>query len=189
MATTTTTGTEVPGGKASFPPFDTSTFAPQLVWLAITFTLLYYVMSRIALPRIADVVDERANRIKRDLDAAERLKNETEKAIASYEQALADARGKAGDIARETRARLAADVEREKNAIEAQIAAQASAAEARIAATKDKALASVNDIALGTAGAIVGRLLGDEPGPEEVRRALASGSAPASGARLAVAGE
>jgi F-type H+-transporting ATPase subunit b len=166
----TTTGTEVPGGN--FPPFNPNTFAPQLVWLAITFTLLYVILSRVALPRIADVLDERANRIKRDLDAAERLKAETDKAIASYEDALGAAKGKASEIARETRAKLAADVDREKLAIETSLTAKTNEAEARIGAMKSKALASVNDIAVTTAAAIVGRLTGTEPGPEEVKRAL-----------------
>lgn len=171
MATNTTTGTEAPG-KSNFPPFNTDTFAPQLVWLALTFGLLYVVLSRVALPRIADVIDERANRIKRDLDAAERLNAETDKAIAGYEDTLAIAKAKAGELARETRAKLAADTEREKASIEASLAAKAADAEARIQAMKSKALSSVNDIAVTTAAAIVGQLTGTEPGPEEVKRAL-----------------
>lgn len=174
MASKTTTGTEAPGGKANFPPFNTDTFAPQLIWLALTFGLLYFVLSRVALPRIADVIDERANRIKRDLDAAERLKAETDKAIASYEDALGTAKTKAGEIARETRSKLAADVDREKSEIEAQLSAKAAEAEARINAMKEKALGNVNDIAVTTAAAIVGHLTGTEPGPEEVKRALTS---------------
>lgn len=172
MASKTTTGTEAPGGKSNFPPFNTDTFAPQLIWLAITFGLLYFVLSRVALPRIADVIEERANRIKRDLDAAERFKVETDKAIASYEDTLGQAKAKAGELARETRAKLTADVDREKAAIEAQLANKANEAEARIGAMKSKALSNVNEIAVTTAAAIVGQLTGTEPGPEEVKRAL-----------------
>ncbi|NJM55036.1 MAG: F0F1 ATP synthase subunit B [Verrucomicrobiae bacterium] len=173
MASKTTTGTEVPGGKPSFPPFDTSTFAPQLVWLALTFGLLYFVLSRVVLPRIADVIDERANRIKRDLDAAERLKVETDKAIATYEDALGAAKTKANQIAAETRAALTADTDREKLSVESQLNARLAEAETRIAAMKTKALGSVNDIAVSTASAIVGRLIGDEPTADEMKRALA----------------
>lgn len=170
-----TTGTqahgEAPGGN--FPPFNPATFAPQLVWLALTFTALYLIMSRKALPRIAEVLNERANRIQRDLDAAERLKAETDKALASYEQSLADAKSNAGNIAKDTRAKLAAAVEKDKVAIDAEMNAKIADAEARIAATKTKALASVNDIATSTASAIVARLLGHEASPEEIKRALA----------------
>ncbi|MDZ4843333.1 MAG: F0F1 ATP synthase subunit B' [Hyphomicrobium aestuarii] len=172
MASKTTTGTEAASGP-NFPPFKTETFAPQLVWLALTFGMLYFVLSRIVLPRIADVIDERANRIKRDLDAAERLKVETDKAIAGYEDALAVAKNKANQIAGETRAALTADTDREKLSIESQLNARLADAETRISAMKTKALSSVNDIAGTTAVAIVGRLVGDEPSADELKRALA----------------
>lgn len=169
------TGTEAHGdAHGSFPPFDPAHFAPQLFWLVLTFVTLYLVMSRKALPRISDVLEERANRIKRDLDAAERLKGETDKALATYEQALADAKSRAGAIAKDTRAQLAADVEREKAAADTQMNAKVAEAETRIAATKTKALASVNDIAAETAKAVVAKLIGHEPTPDEIRQALAS---------------
>jgi F-type H+-transporting ATPase subunit b len=168
------TGTQAPGGAGggSFPPFNPETFAPQLIWLALTFGALYFIMSRKALPRIADVIEERANRIKRDLDAAERLKGETDKAISTYEQALGDAKSSAGAIAKDTRAKLTADVDREKTAVDAQMNAKIVEAEARIAATKNKALASVNEIASSTAAAVVARLIGHEPTVDELKRAL-----------------
>lgn len=173
MASKTTTGTEAPGGNAGFPPFNPDTFAPQLVWLAITFGLLYFVMSRIALPRIADVLDERANRIKRDLDAAERLKIETDKAIASYEDALGQAKAKANQIAGDTRSRLSAETDSEKKSIEGQLNVKLAEAETRIVAMKQKALASIDTIAADTATAIVDRIAGTPPSADEVRRALA----------------
>jgi F-type H+-transporting ATPase subunit b len=168
-----TTGTEAPGGSGSFPPFNPDTFAPQLVWLALTFGALYFVMSRKALPRIADVLEERANRIKRDLDAADRLKTETDKALASYDQALSDAKSNANSIAKDTRAQLAADIDTQKAALDAQMTLKVADAEKRIAATKTKALASVSDIAASTATAIVDRLIGHVASADEVKRALA----------------
>jgi F-type H+-transporting ATPase subunit b len=167
-----TTGTEAPAGSANFPPFNPETFASQLIWLTLTFTALYVIMSRFALPRIGDVLEERANRIKRDLDAAERLKGETDKAISAYEKALGDAKVSASAIAKETRTKLAADVDSEKAAIDVRMNAKIAEAEARIAATKTKALASVNDIAASTAAAIVGRLTGQDASPDDVKRAL-----------------
>ena len=174
MAGKQETGTEAPGGApaGAFPPFDSQSFAPQLVWLALTFGALYLLMSRKALPRIADVMEERANRIKRDLDAAERLKGETDKALATYEQALGDAKASASGIAKDTRAKLAADVEKEKASVDAQMNVKITEAEARIAATKTKALASVNEIASSTAAAVVARLIGHEPTADEIKRAL-----------------
>ncbi|MGD9828575.1 MAG: F0F1 ATP synthase subunit B, partial [Hyphomicrobiaceae bacterium] len=163
MAAPTKTGTGVghpPPSGGNFPPLDTSTFVPQLIWLAISFGLLYLLMSRIALPRIGQVIEERRERIQRDLDAAERLKGETEQALAAYEQALAQARAKAHGIASGERERLAADGERERQRVEQQLAAQLADADKRIAATKTKALAQINEVAADTAGAVVKALIG-----------------------------
>jgi F-type H+-transporting ATPase subunit b len=170
-------GTAVPhdAGQAKvFPPLDPSTFAPQLIWLAIAFTALYILLSKFALPRVGDVIEERRDRIKRDLDTAERLKDDTQTALKAYEKSLADARANASGIAKETRDRLSGESDKEKVAIDKQIAAKLAEAEARISSTKTKALASVNDVAADTAGAMVKQLIGADVSADEVKRALAS---------------
>ena len=171
-----TTGTAVPAdqhGSGGFPPFNPHTFSSQLIWLAITFGALYLLLKRVALPRVGEVINERRDRIVRDLDAAERLKGETDKALAGYEQALADAKSKAGAIAKEAHAKLSADMDREKGNVETQIAAKLADAETRIGAMKSRALAQVNDIATDTAAAVVAQLGGGQVTADEVRRALA----------------
>jgi len=160
------------GHAKVFPPLDPGTFAPQLVWLALTFGLLYLVLKRVVLPRVGEVIEERGDRIKRDLAQAEKLKADTEKALASYEQALGDARAKAGAIAKTMRDKLTTEVDKERAKVEALIAAKLADAEGRIAETKSKALASVSDIASEVAGHIVTRLIGAEPTKDEVKRAL-----------------
>ena len=175
MAQKHNTETGVPheaGHKGAFPPLDPANFAPQIIWLAISFALLYALMSRIALPRIGEVIEERRDRIQRDIDAAEALKAETEKALKGYEGSLADARGKASGIARETRDKLAAETERERAATEATVNAKIAEAEARIAAMKNNALSSVNDIAAETASAIVGKLIGETVTAADVKKVL-----------------
>ncbi len=170
------TGTEAAGGSSAvvFPPFNTDTFAPQLIWLTITFIALYYMMSRISLPRIGEVIEERNDRIQRDLDAAERLKDETDKALAAYEQAFADARTNANQIASDTRAKLSAEVEAERIRVEDELNAKLADAEQRIAATRSKAMASVNEIAGDVAASVVAKLIGKDASADEIRQALAS---------------
>src|ERR1700752_1229461 len=89
----TTAHTEAPAGHAKFPPFESEHFPSQLVWLAVSFVLLYVLMSRIALPRIGAIMAARSKVISDDLAAAERLKEQSNAAHAAYEKALADARG------------------------------------------------------------------------------------------------
>jgi F-type H+-transporting ATPase subunit b len=170
-AATTTPAEGVGPGKV-FPPLDHTTFVPQLVWLAISFGLLYLLLKRVALPRVGEVIEERADRIRRDLDQAEKLKAETEGALAAYEQALTDARSKAGGVIKTMRDSLTAEVDKERARVEAEIARKVADAEARIEQTKQRALASVNDIATETAGAIVKKLIGADVSQDELQKAL-----------------
>jgi F-type H+-transporting ATPase subunit b len=138
-----------------FPPFDPATFGSQLLWLAITFAILYYVMARVALPRIAGILEDRRGRVANDLDMAERLKVESEEAIAGYEGALAEARARAFAIAEAAREEAKAAADARRAAIEADLAGKLAAAEARIAEIKAQALTEVGGIAAEAAGAIV----------------------------------
>lgn len=160
--------------KGGLPQLHAPDFAPQLIWLALTFGALYFLLSRVSLPRIGEVIEERRDRIQRDLDEAQRLKAETEKALAAYEQARAEARAKASGIAREMQDRMAAEADKERGRVEAQITTKLGEADARIDILKTRALAGINDIAAETAGAIVNRLIGHDASPDEIRKALDS---------------
>lgn len=175
--TTTSLGAGLPDGVGhgkAFPPLDATTFAPQLFWLVIAFVLLYALLSRLALPRISQVMEERRERIDRDLAEAGRLRAETEAALKSYEAAHAEARGRAQAIAKETRDRLAAEAEQARHKVDAELNAKLAETERQIAETKARALAGVNQIAADTAGAVVAKLIGQEPTPDELKRALAA---------------
>lgn len=143
-----------------FPPFDPASFGGQLLWLAITFAALYFLMSRVALPRIGSILETRRTRIEGDLKEAERLRQETEKAAAAYEAALAEARKNAHGIAEETRAGIKADIDGRRADVEATLSKRVSEAEARIQADKDAALANVGGIAAETAQALVAKISG-----------------------------
>ncbi|MCF8471140.1 MAG: F0F1 ATP synthase subunit B' [Parvibaculum sp.] len=143
------------------PQLEFHTFVPQLVWLVIVFGYLYVLMSRVALPRVATVLEERRDRIADDLDQAEQFKRQTDEAIEAYEQALAEARSKAHEIAQATRDALHEETERQRLAIEARLAAKIADAEKQIAATKDAALQNVRAVAVDVADAIVAQLLGE----------------------------
>ena len=154
-------GTAADGGHAgAFPPMDTSTFPSQIFWLVVFFGLLYLLMSKWALPRMAAVLDRRAARIEGDLARAQALKEETEAAVQAYEKALTDARAKAQAIAVETRGRMTAEMDAERQAVEKTLAAKIGEAEASIAAAKAKAMKDVGEVAADSAAAIVAELIG-----------------------------
>tara|TARA_R110002110_G_scaffold6054_4_gene30594 strand:- start:14160 stop:14639 length:480 start_codon:yes stop_codon:yes gene_type:complete len=143
------------------PQLDVNTFVPQLVWLVIVFGYLYVLMSRVALPRVATVLEERRDRIADDLDQAGQFKRQTDEAIEAYEKALAEARSKAHEIAQATRDTLHEETERQRLAIEARLATKIAEAEKQIAATRDAALQNVRSVAVDVADAIVAQLLGE----------------------------
>jgi len=155
------------------PQLDITTFAPQIFWLAVSFVVLYVLMSRLALPRIGAILAARSGQIEGDLDAARRLKAEAEAAVAAYEKALSDARSRAqAEIAR-TNAQIAAEQDRRRQELEASLSAQAADAEARIRATRDAALADLKTVAADVARAMASRLAGTDIGAEAAARAVA----------------
>jgi F-type H+-transporting ATPase subunit b len=160
------------GGGGNFPPFDSSTFASQLLWLAITFGAFYYLMAKVVLPRISDILEVRSDRIAQDLDEADRLKQDSDVAFAAYEQELAEARGKAHAIAQEARDKAKAEADAKRQKVEADLAGKLAEAESKIDAIKQKALAEVGTIAEETAAALVKEHLGGKLTKAEVSAAI-----------------
>jgi F-type H+-transporting ATPase subunit b len=168
----TSANTEGHTGQSGFPPFQTEHYPSQLVWLALTFILLYVLMAKIALPRVGSILAERSKRIADDIAAAQRLKERSDAAHAAYEKALADARGRAQGIANETRGREAAAAEETNKRLEAELHERLAAAEQSIAAKREGAMANVGSIATDTASAIVERLIGKAPPAQDVAAAV-----------------
>ncbi len=183
MATTDhghATGTEVPGGahaKGPFPPFDPATFAPQLIWLALIFGALYLLMSRIALPRVAGILEARRSLIASDLDDAAAMQRKAQLTSATYDKTLADAKAKAQGVAQQTRDQLAADSAAKHKTLEAELHAKLAVAESAIAQTKAQAMTHVTEIATAAAADIVAHLTGKPADAQAIANALASAKA------------
>jgi F-type H+-transporting ATPase subunit b len=171
-AENTTAHTEADGGEGGFPPFDSSTFASQLVSLAIAFVALYLIVSRIALPRVGGVLDARQGAIEGDLAEAQKLKDASDAALKAYESELAAARSRAQAIGAETREKLNAAAEAERKTLEARLTLKLADAEKAIAATRSAAMSNVRGIAADAAAAIVQRLTGLAPDGKAVNAAV-----------------
>lgn len=145
------------------PQFDQAdTFVSQLFWLAITFGVLYLVLRYALLPRIADVLESRQDRIAKDLEEAEKFKSESEEALKSYEAALASARASAQATAAAANAEAAKEAEKRSAELEARLTGQLKTAESRIQDVRAQAVSSIREIAQGTAQAITAKLVGVE---------------------------
>ncbi|HYM02287.1 MAG TPA: F0F1 ATP synthase subunit B' [Stellaceae bacterium] len=144
------------------PQLDLATFAPQLIWLAISFIALYLVMARIGLPRVGGIITARRTRIDGDLEKASQMKAEADAVIAAYERALAEARRDAQATLKETADRLnAVSAERLRHVVE-KLAVETAAGERRIAEVKTAALGNVRGVAIEVARAAVAKLAGSE---------------------------
>ncbi len=158
--------------SSGLPQLDFTTFPSQIFWLAVTCIVLFQLMNRVALPRIASVLEERADAIADDLDRAEEFRRKAQEAEEAYQQALADARVKAQGIAAETRAEIQKDVDAAMARADAEISARASESEKRIREIRDLAVAAVREVATDTAGAIVKAVLPETMDAEAVAKAV-----------------
>lgn len=159
MATETTTGAvgSVHNGAETvgMPQLDLSTFPNQIFWLAVALGAVYFILDRVALPRIGSVLAERNGTITNDVAAAEDLKLKAQQAEAAYDKALADARAEAQKIAAATRAEVQVEIDAAIERAEADIAARSAEGQKRIAEIRDMALVNVETVAKDTVGTIV----------------------------------
>ena len=156
------------------PQLNPLDWAPQIIWLVITFSILYVLMKRVALPRIGSVIEARHARIAGDIEAADKLRRETQEAIAAYEQALAEAKARAHGIAQDASNKLKAEVAAERAALDRDLTARSVEAEKRIHQATISALKDVNQVASETAAEIVRSLIGVAPSKPEVSAAVAA---------------
>jgi F-type H+-transporting ATPase subunit b len=142
------------------PQLDLSTWTSQIFWLALTFAVLYFALSRFILPNLRDTLANRSDRIADDLDSASRMKLEAEEAGKAYEQSLRDARAKATNVAESTRQSLDAEIQTELDAADADAERESEIAEARIREIKTAALSNIDSVAADVAGTLVSELTG-----------------------------
>ncbi len=144
--------------SAGMPQLDFSTFPNQVFWLVVTLVVIYLVLSRVALPRIAEVLAARQGAITSDIATAEELKQKAANAEEAYERALAEARAEAGRIAAEAKAEMQAEVDAAIERADAEIASRAAESEARIDEIRKGAAEAVRDVARSAASDVVAAL-------------------------------
>jgi F-type H+-transporting ATPase subunit b len=156
------------------PQFDPSSFPAQIFWLVVSFIALYWLVTKVAVPRVGEVLEQRARVIQEDLDRATQLKAETDAAAAAYEKAMADARHQAQEHMSTMQADMKAVAEKRTADISAQIGKQVSDAETRIGAAKTAAMEAMRGIAADTARDVVAKLAAVTPDAGAVDAAVAA---------------
>jgi F-type H+-transporting ATPase subunit b len=127
------------------PQLDLATYPSQVFWLVISFVVLYFLVAKLAMPRIAEVLEERQERIEDDLDKAETLKKEAYQVRIEYEKALSAAREKAQDATRHAQEEIAKRSAEAESAAQVKVTVMLEEAEKRIAASKTGAEGKLGD--------------------------------------------
>ncbi|MEZ5824716.1 MAG: hypothetical protein R3C97_08250 [Geminicoccaceae bacterium] len=160
--------------SGGMPQLDTSTYTSQIFWLVVFFVLLYWLVSKKALPKLTEIIRQRDERISGDLDKAAQLRADAEAAYAKYEADIADAHARAQVRIKELRERIGDEQASRLAELDASMAAKIADAEQRIGEARAKAMAEVDGVAVETAQAAIERLIGAKVGKSEVERALAA---------------
>lgn len=169
---TETTAPAEPAHKGGLPQFDFAFWPGQIVWLLITFVVLYIVLARVLLPRVRTTIVDREAKITGDMEAARRLRDEADAQARATHADLADARARAQKTATDAKARSQAEATARQAELETELNARLEAAEGRIRQSRDSAMTQVRGVAAETAGVIAERLTGVAPAPGEVDAAL-----------------
>ncbi len=141
------------------PQLDFATFTGQIFWLAISFVVLYALVSRLILPSIADVVEVRAKHIADDLDKAESLNNQAEDAEAKAQKILAESSNKARGLIAESSSKAKAKVEAKRAELANKLEQKIKSAESEIAKIEKESADVVEKISADLAKQISDKII------------------------------
>ena len=156
------------------PQLDISTYSSQIFWLVVTFVVLYFLLWKVALPKVAEVLSQRQSRIDQDLTSASNLKQEAEKILADYEARLAEAKSEAQSVMKQAGDEIAAEAAKKNDALTAKLDKKMQEAEARISKAKDDALSNVTEMAGDAVSAAGSKLIGADLTDKEIKAAIKS---------------
>ena len=128
------------------PQLDFSTFLPQIFWLFVSLSFLYIVLSRYALPRVSDVIEERKDIIAQDIDSAKKYSSETDLAIEELNMKLSEAKINSQSLMNDSLQKIKKSNEEKKALLFKEINDDILAAEAEIQEKKEKSLSELSAI-------------------------------------------
>jgi F-type H+-transporting ATPase subunit b len=160
------------GERHGMPQLDAGTYTSQIFWLILSFGALFWLLRRKALPRVAEVLEIRQDRIAADLDRAASLRGEAEEVLRRYEALVAEARAKGAERLKAAQERLVAEAAARRAPLEQELQKRLAEAERRIAAARRAALGEIQDVAAETAQLAALRLAGIEVDAAAARQAM-----------------
>ena len=158
--------------EAGMPQLDPTYWASQAFWLILVFTILYISIAKFYLPKIKSNLDNRENKIKEDLDAANKFKELSELKLREYEKILVRSKKEVIKIHLESKNKLDKDIQTKKDAVEKEIEIETTKAQKEIAELKKNSITDIQNISKDIASSIIENISGDKLNESSVNAAV-----------------
>ena len=155
--------------EAGMPQLDPTYWASQGFWLILIFTLLYLALSKLFIPKIKNSIDDRENRIKDDLDEAQKLKEVAEAKLKEYEISIDNAKKDVQKILFESKNKLNSEIQNKKKIFEKEIETEIENAEKEIESFKKDSLESISKISEEITSKIIENISGEPMNQSSVK--------------------
>ena len=158
--------------EAGMPQLDPTYWASQAFWLILIFTLLHLVLAKIFIPKIKESIDDRENKIKDDLDEAQKLKSTAEEKLNEYEATIENAKKEVQKIIFESKNKLSLEIQNKKKEFEKEIEIEVDGAEKEIENLKKDSLKSIATISEEIASKVIEQISGEPMNQSSVQAAI-----------------
>ena len=164
--------TDLIAAEAGMPQLDPTYWASQAFWLILIFTVLYISITKIYLPKIKNNLDNRENKIKDDLDDANKFKELSEAKFKEYEKILEDAKKEVLKIHIDQKNLLDKDIQSKKATMEKEIENEILKAQKEIDELKKSSLSDIRSISENIASSIIENISGDKLNESSIKAAV-----------------
>ena len=158
--------------EAGMPQLDPTYWASQAFWLILIFTLFYFILSKLFIPKIKDIIDDRESKIKNDLDEAQKLKDVAEKKLKEYEQSIENGKKEVQKILFESKNKLGADIQGKKKLFEKEIEVELKNTEKEIKKFKEESIQGISAISEEISSNVLEAISGEPMNQSSVKAAV-----------------
>jgi len=150
------------GESGGMPQLNPEFWVSQIVWLVLTFGILYIVLSKLILPKISDNLESRKSQILENIETAEAQREESEKKLKEFEKIILESKLEAKNYFNEARQKILDDINNKRIALEKDIDEEISAAEQEVNNLKTSSGEKIKNIAVETSSELIKQLIGEE---------------------------
>ena len=159
--------------EAGMPQLDPTYWASQAFWLILTFTVLYISIAKLYLPKIKNNLDDRENKIKDDLDAANKFKDLSELKLKEYEKILENSKKEVIKIHLDSKNKLDKDIQTKKDVMDKEIETEITKAQQEINELKKNSILDIQNIPKDLASNIIENISGDKLNESSIKATVA----------------